>query len=163
AEGRMRQGLPGITSYAVKSGAPVDIDGDQIQQAFDWGLLSAKLAQFNHSAASADVAATTPLRSGADLTAYLKAMTDGGKSPECGVVDGIVGGEGLPKAERAALKGPLTAALAPLAPKSGEKVEFKINGQKTISMPSVASGAQSCRELEDLFAELSRGAARMRE
>ena len=162
ADGRMADGLAEITAYAVKTGGRVDLPKDRIEDAFNWGLLAVRLGLYTNSPMPADPAAAMPLRSGADLTAFLNAMTAAGKTPECALFTAILRAEQLPRARRASLKGPLIAALAPLAPKNGETVAFKAGGRKLISMPSLASGAQSCQELDDLFAELSRGAAKMR-
>jgi hypothetical protein len=140
-----------------------ELHGDGVEDAFNWGVLSAKLALFTHAPLPLDPVAAMPLRSGADLTAYLNALTASGKTPTCALFTAILRAEQLPRPQRAALKGPLMAALAPLAPKNGEKVEFKVGGRKTMSMPAVASGAQSCQALDDMFAELSRGAARIAE
>jgi hypothetical protein len=140
--------------------------GEGVENAFNWGVLSAKLALFTHSPLPQpppDPLAAMPLRSGADLTAYLNASTAAGKTPACALFTAILRAEQLPRPQRTALKAPLMAALAPLAPKNGEKVEFKAGGRKSISMPAVASGSQSCQELDDMFAELSRGAAKMAE
>ena len=93
--------------------------------------------------------------------AYLDAMQKAGYARDCAVFMAILRAERFPAKQRAALKAPLGAAIAALAPTNGAKSSFKVAGLKTVPLDALASGAQSCEELENLYNQSAAAAAKI--
>jgi hypothetical protein len=158
---KVSMGLLGFLTTLPGQPGPEPAEAALADQAFDLGLFSAKLVSLASSGASAQALSRVPLRSPADLSGYLDAAAKAGYARDCAVFMAILRVERLPPARRGAVKGPLKAAIAALAPKNGTKDEFKLGGRDTIPLDAVASGAQSCEELEALYAQTSAAAAKV--
>ena len=93
-----------------------EADTGRAEAAFDLGLLSAKRDALARSPKAVAALAAAPLRSPADFSAYLDGLTKAGYERPCAVFMAILRAELLPPSKRAALKGPLRAAIASVAP-----------------------------------------------
>jgi hypothetical protein len=133
----------------------------QEDAAFNLGLLSTELSALLRSPKDMQALGKLPLRSSPELNAYLDAMEKAGYPRDCAVFTAILRVERLPAKQRAAIKGPLGAAIAALAPPNGAKNSFKVAGLKTVPLDAIASGAQSCEELENLYNQSAAAAAKI--
>jgi len=152
-----------IGNLSVLNGGPGSIpesQGKQAHEAFELGLLSSKLSALLRSPKDAQAIAEMPLRSAPELNAYLDAMQKSGYTRDCAVFSAVVRVERFPAKQRAAVKGPLGAAIAGLAPTNGAKDSFKIQGREA-PLDSLASGAQTCEELENIYYESSAAVAKI--
>jgi tetratricopeptide (TPR) repeat protein len=158
-----KEGMRMLGNLTVLNGNSDSIPDRQMSQAaaaFDLGLLSTELSALARSPKEMQALAEMPLRSPPELNTYLDAMQKAGYQRDCAVFNAILRAERFPAKQRAAVKAPLGAAIAALAPTNGAKDTFKIAGRKA-PLDSIASGAQSCEELESLYNESAAAAAKI--
>ena len=145
--------LGSMQALAEQGGAEADTGRAEV--AFDLGLLSAKRQALARSPKAVAALAAAPLRSAADLAAYLDGLTKAGYDRPCAVFMAIVRAERLPPGKRAALKGPLGTALASVAPAKEAAAESKEAGRVLRGGADISSGAQTCEELDGFYDQIA--------
>ena len=133
----------GSMQALAEQGGP-EADTGRAEVAFDLGLLSAKRQALARSPKAVAALAAARLRSPADLAAYLDGLTKAGYERSCAVFMALLRAERLPPGKRAALKAPLGAAIAPVAPGKDAAAESKESGRVLRSGADLSSGAQTC-------------------
>jgi hypothetical protein len=145
--------LGSMQALAEQTGGEANTDRADV--VFDLGLLSAKRQALARSPKAVAALAAAPLWSPADLTAYLDGLTKAGYDRPCAVFMAIVRAERLPPGKHAALKAPLGAAIASVAPAKEAAAESKEAGRVLRGGADISSGAQTCDELDSFYEQIS--------